>query len=95
MFNPVERENTLFDVLQELVRLKLHFILVGGYAVSAYKHRFSVDADLVIKKEDKGEFEEVLRQKGFTRTITKLLDHAYAPEFTLSRAFSDELCTQQ
>ena len=81
MFNPVERENIIFDVLQELVRLKLHFILVGGYAVSAYKHRFSVDADLVIKKEDARKFEEVLRQKGFIKTIAKALDHLYASEF--------------
>ncbi len=81
MFNPVGRENTIFEVLQELVQLKLHFILVGGYAVSAYQHRFSVDADLVIKKEDTRKFEEVLLQKGFRKTITKSLNHTYAAEF--------------
>lgn len=39
MFNPVERENIIFGVLQELAQQKLYFLLVGGYAVSAYRHK--------------------------------------------------------
>lgn len=77
----INRENTIFEVLQEFVNQKLYFIIVGGYAVSAYKHRFSVDADIIIRKEDKDKFEEVLKRKKFMRTIVKDLDHVYAPQF--------------
>lgn len=77
----IERENTIFDALQALVSAGLNFIVVGGYAVSAYKHRFSVDVDIVIKAQDKAKFEEVLKKNGFVKTIVKDLDHVYAPEF--------------
>jgi len=77
----IKRENTIFEVLQEFVNAQLPFVLVGGYAISAYKHRFSVDADLVLRKEDKTKFEEILKKKKFAKTIVKDLDHVYAPEF--------------
>lgn len=77
----IERENAIFDALQALVSAGLNFIVVGGYAVSAYKHRFSVDVDIVIKAQDKANFGEVLKKNGFAKTIVKDLDHAYAPEF--------------
>ncbi|MBI4918620.1 hypothetical protein HY837_01720 [archaeon] len=77
----IDRENKIFEVLQSFVNEKLNFIIIGGYAVSAYKHRFSVDADVVIKKEDKPKFEEVLKNKKFVKTVVKKLDHVYAPEF--------------
>ena len=75
------RENTIFDAIQNFSNAQLHFIVLGGYAVSAYKHRFSVDADLVIRKEDKTKFEEILAKMKFVKTIVKSLDHIYAPEF--------------
>src|SRR3989338_9990214 len=81
MFDPLRRENIIFDILQTFVLAKIPFIIVGGYAVSAYKHRFSVDADLVIKKENKAQFEEILGKNGFKKIIVKELDHRYASEF--------------
>ncbi|MEK6950945.1 MAG: nucleotidyl transferase AbiEii/AbiGii toxin family protein [Nanoarchaeota archaeon] len=81
MFDPVQRENKIFSILQELVKANLRFVIVGGYAVSAYKHRFSVDADIVLKKEDQEQFEELLRKNGLMKTIVKELEHLYAPEF--------------
>ena len=81
MFNLVERENLIFEILQEFMRAELRFVLVGGYAVSAYKHRFSVDADLVLKKDDLEKFEELLRYHKLEKTIVKKLDHVYASEF--------------
>ena len=77
----IKRENIIFEALQELVSEKLDFVVVGGYAVSAYKHRFSVDADIVINKEDKDKFGEILKRKKFAKTIIKDLDHVYASEF--------------
>ena len=77
----IERENTIFEILQALIDQGLDFVIVGGYAVSAYKHRFSVDADIVLRAEDKATFEEILKKKGLVKTIVKDLNHLYAPEF--------------
>ncbi len=77
----IKRENAIFDVLQELVGAKVPFVVVGGYAVSAYKHRFSVDADIVVKKDNKDQCKKILSKKGFFETISKELEHVYATEF--------------
>ncbi len=81
MFDLLSRENKIFDVLQEFNKDGLHFVLVGGYAISAYKHRFSIDADIIIKKENLEKFEAVLQRKNFKKVIAKGLDHVYASEF--------------
>ena len=77
----VQRENTIFDILNALIAENIFFILVGGYAVSVYKYRFSVDADIVIKKEDLEKCEEILKRKKMVKTVMKDLDHVYAPLF--------------
>lgn len=76
----IERENRILEILQDFMDSGLDFILVGGYAVSAYKHRFSVDADMVIKKQDKTKFEEVLLRNNFKKRFVRQLDHVYASE---------------
>ncbi|MFH1585546.1 MAG: hypothetical protein ABIB79_02165 [archaeon] len=81
MFELINRENKIFYILQEFIDAKLGFIIIGGYAISSYKHRFSVDVDLVIKKEDKKKFEEVLINNKFKKTIDKELEQVYSPEF--------------
>jgi len=63
----VDRENEIFDVLQAFKSEDLDFVVVGGYGVSAYQHRFSVDADLVIQSKDLDRFVEVLDKKGFKK----------------------------
>lgn len=70
----VDRENDIFEVLQEFVEKGLDFVVVGGYGVSAYEHRFSVDADLVIRKEDLDRFVEILKDKGFEEEDNRELD---------------------
>ena len=70
----VDRENEIFEVLQEFVEKGLDFVVVGGYGVSAYEHRFSVDADLVIRKEDLDRFVEILKDKGFEEEDNRELD---------------------
>lgn len=78
MFELIGRENAIFEMLQKLKNTKLPFILVGGYAISAYKHRFSVDADIVIKKENLKEFEKILKENKFSMTVSKKLENVYA-----------------
>lgn len=77
----IERENKIFGVLQAFIGAGLDFVVIGGYAISAYKHRFSVDADVVMKVEDKSRFEEVLKKEGLAKTTEKDLNHVYASEF--------------
>lgn len=77
----IGRENTIFEVLQDFIEKDLDFILIGGYAISSFKHRFSVDADVVIKKEDLEKFADLLKQKNFKKTISKELNNLYATEF--------------
>lgn len=81
MFDLIERENIIFEVLREFILQNLQFIIVGGYAISAYKHRFSIDADIIIKRENVERFELILKGKQFYKTIFKELDHVYAPKF--------------
>ncbi len=77
----IKKENDIFEILQKFVDSNLDFIVVGGYAISAFKHRFSVDADIVIKSEDLQNFESILKKKSFKRTITKQLENAYSSKF--------------
>ncbi len=77
----ITKENAIFNILQRFVDAKLDFIVVGGYAVSAYKHRFSVDADIVIQSKDLEKFESILKKDKFLSVIEKELEDACASKF--------------
>lgn len=77
----IERENTIFDILKAFKNENLEFVVIGGYAVSAFKHRFSIDADVVIKSEDLKKFEEILIKNDFKKTIDKQLENVYSSKF--------------
>jgi hypothetical protein len=79
----VERENEILRTIRRLKEENLDFIVVGGYAVSALaRHRFSVDCDLVVPREHKTKFEEVLKGDGFAKHVQKAgFDVAYGGEF--------------
>jgi len=69
-----DRENEIFDTVQVFLDASLEFVVVGGYAVSAYQHRFSVDADLVVQDEDVEKFTSILEERGFESVADKELD---------------------
>lgn len=77
----IDRENEIFDILERLLLENLEFIIVGGYAVSSYKHRFSVDADIVIRKEDQDKFSSVLEKQKFKKEQNRILENQYGSEF--------------
>lgn len=77
----VKRENEIFDIIEKLSKKNLDFIVVGGYAVSAFKHRFSMDADLVISSNDLAKFEIALKESGFKKIISKQLENIYKSKF--------------
>jgi hypothetical protein len=70
----IQRENQIFDTLHAFNAADLAYVVVGGYAVSAFAHRFSVDADLVIRDEDLDAFAEILQDRGYAKAIDKDLD---------------------
>ena len=77
----IKKENSIFEILQKFIDASLNFVIVGGYAVSSFKHRFSVDADIVIKNENLKDFEKILRKGGFKKTISKELENIYSSRF--------------
>ena len=77
----IKKENGIFDILQKFIDAKLDFIVVGGYAVSAFKHRFSTDADIVVQSEDMEKFEEIVKKENFKKTREKELENIYSSKF--------------
>ena len=56
----LEREKEVLRLIGLFNENHLKFIVVGGYAVSTYKKRFSIDLDAVILEEDLSKFDELL-----------------------------------
>ncbi len=77
----IKRENEIFDILQEFINENLKFILIGGYAVSAFQHRFSIDSDLVIDEENNEKFRKILLKNKFRQQIKKQLHSIYKGRF--------------
>lgn len=89
----IEREKEILRVLTRLVGARLDFIVVGGHAVSALaRHRYSIDCDVVIKKKEMEEFENILTREGFTRHTERAgFDEVYGGEFVSYRKEVDRL----
>ena len=77
----IQKENAIFEILQKFVESNLDFVIVGGYAVSAFKHRFSVDADIVIQSKDLEKYKSILEKKNFKKTAEKQLENIYSSRF--------------
>lgn len=81
MYDPVARENEIMDTLREFADSGLEFVVVGGYAVSAFRHRFSIDADIVIRKGDRGKFEQILHERNYRKAFSTQLENICSSEF--------------
>jgi len=77
----IERENEIFDALDSFNKAELKYVLIGGYAVSVYMRRFSVDADVCIDKNDLPSFKEILKTKHFDLVKRKDLEDIYKGSF--------------
>lgn len=77
----IERENEILGIIESVNKSGLHYVLVGGYAVSAYMHRFSIDADICIDKKDADSFRNLLKSRHFEMAKRKDLEDAYKGEF--------------
>lgn len=77
----IQRENEIFSILNGFEKSGLKYVLVGGYAVSAYMHRFSVDTDVCIEKKDLEAFRKILNSRKFRIEKRKILEDMYNGEF--------------
>ena len=77
----LEREQEVMKILNLLLDKKLDFIVVGGYAISTYKKRFSIDLDVVVKDEDLEMFEKLLEKEGYALHYEKEIALMYGENF--------------
>jgi len=77
----LEREQEIMKMLNLFLDKKLDFIVVGGYAISTYKKRFSIDLDIVIKEEDFEKFEKLLEKEGYVLHYEKEIALLYGENF--------------
>ena len=73
----LSRENEVIRLISLLYDSKLGFIVVGGYAVSVHKKRFSIDLDIVIKEADVSKFESLLEKEGYASGYSKNISTVY------------------
>jgi len=77
----LEREREVLRLIEIFKENNLKFIVVGGYAVSTYKKRFSIDLDVVILEEDFLKFENLLLNEGYAFGYEKKIALLYGENF--------------
>jgi hypothetical protein len=74
------RSDALVELLEDLTREGDEYVLVGGYAVSAFNARFSTDLDLVVAPDSKAAFVDFLDSRGFEKTDSHAKEWFYDTE---------------
>jgi len=77
----LKREEEVLRIIELFSENNLKFVVVGGYAVSTYKKRFSVDLDIVVLKEDFSKFENLLLKEGYSICYGKEISLLYGEDF--------------
>ena len=77
----LEREKEIFRLIELFKENNLKFIVVGGYAVSTYKKRFSIDLDIVIPNSELLKFEELLSKEKYSAGYEKTIAILYGENF--------------
>lgn len=77
----LEREQEVMKILHLFLDQESDFIVVGGYAVSTYKKRFSIDLDVVIKEEALEKLEKLLVKEGYALHYEKKISLLYGENF--------------
>lgn len=75
-----ERSEALVELLEAVDDAGLGYVLVGGYAVSAFETRFSTDLDVVVANETVDDYDSFLTDRGFEQQETHEKNWAYATE---------------
>jgi hypothetical protein len=63
-----EREQELLEMLDAINGAGLPYVLVGGWAVTAFNQRFSTDVDLVVPEHAVEDYDSFFRDRDYERT---------------------------
>ncbi len=74
------RSDALIELLKQLTQAGHKYVLVGGYAVSAFNTRFSTDLDIVVAPDSKMDLAEFLEGRGFKQTDSHAKEWFYDTE---------------
>ncbi|MEX2017609.1 MAG: hypothetical protein WD876_04000 [Candidatus Pacearchaeota archaeon] len=77
----LEREQEIIRIINVFLDNKLEFVVVGGYAVSTYKKRFSIDLDIVISEKNLEKFEKILEKEKYILSYEKKIELIYGENF--------------
>ncbi len=77
----LEREKEVLRLIELFIENNFKFIVIGGYAISTYKKRFSIDLDVVIQEDDFLNFEELLAKEGYALSYEKEVALLYGENF--------------
>src|SRR3989338_445382 len=77
----LEREQEVMKIHNLFSDKKLDFVVVGGYAISTYKKRFSIDLDVIVEEEELDKFEKILEKEGYALHYEKEIALMYGENF--------------
>jgi len=72
-----ERQDELVETHRAIQEAGLPYVLVGGWAVSAFQTRFTTDVDMVIPETALEEYDKLLRDRGYTKEADDDVSNIY------------------
>jgi hypothetical protein len=72
-----ERQDELIATHRAIQQAELSYVLVGGWAVSAFQTRFTTDVDMVLPESQVAEYDNLLRDLGYEKAIDSDVSNVY------------------
>ena len=72
-----ERQSELVDTHRTIQDEELPYVLVGGWAVTAFQTRFTTDVDMVIPKASLSDYDSLLNDLGYTKQFDSDVANVY------------------
>lgn len=72
-----ERQHELVDTHRSIQEAGLPHVLIGGWAVSAFQTRITMDVDMVIPTRSLDEYQDILGGLGFTKEVDVDVSNKY------------------
>lgn len=71
------RQRELIETQRAVLEAGLPYVLIGGWAVSAFQARLTMDVDMVIPKQSLDDYGRVLEGLGFTKELDADVSNVY------------------
>jgi len=72
-----ERQAELIDTHRAVQNEELSYVLVGGWAISAFQTRFTTDVDMVIPETELDEYDALLAELGYSKEFDNDVANVY------------------